>query len=671
MKNTRPTGFVKLKETMFHPTDDNILKQRLERAEAVIKAIQNGEIDAVVLNEQVSLIRPEAELRKTRDDLEANRLNFKTLFDSIEDFLFIITTDGIIRHFNPIVENVLGYHPDDLLGAHIDHLKPSTLKKIDDTSGKNNDGIHFPECLLTRHGQIIHVETRLTLGKWSGEDVYYCLSRDVTERKRYESELNRLNSELQTLNQELEQRVKERTGELNDARKIAETANQAKSEFLANMSHELRTPLNGILGYTQLLTRDTRLTEKQHNALSVMHRSGEHLLMLINDILDLSKIEARKMELFPVALSLDDFLENIVEIIRIRASQKNIALVYQKAQDVPPAILADDKRLRQILLNLLGNAVKFTPMGTVIFDVFLKGKAICFKVIDTGIGISSEQQKIIFESFQQLKSSSQIEGSGLGLAISKRLIHMMNSELNLESTPGKGSTFWFEVTCPEIQWQRPSSTTPVELSPTAGNHYKILIADDQSENRMMLKDMLITYGFQLFEAIDGADALEKAAAFVPHVILMDIAMPRMNGYDAIRQIKTMPLLKNTVVIAITANVTEDARKKCFTSGCDDFLAKPVQMDDLFIRLITYLNLEPSKQTDPQKSGTEIEALKIPSETLEYLHQLAIKGDILRIKKQAKALKENEQFAAFGEKLYALSTAFNINEIKQLIGGLLD
>jgi PAS domain S-box-containing protein len=651
----------------------NILKQRLERAESVIKAIQSGEIDAVVLNEQVSLIRPEAELRKTQADLEANRLNFKTLFDSIEDFLFIITTDGIIRHFNPIVENILGYDHSDLLGAHVSQLNDGTLQTIHSTH-TNNDPIRFPECFFTSEGNVIHVETRISRGKWSGEDVYFCLSRDVTERKKYESELNRLNQKLTTLNHDLEHRVSERTKELNEARKLAEAANHAKSQFLANMSHELRTPLNGILGYTQILVRDATLTEKQKNALSVMHKSGEHLLMLINDILDLSKIESGKMELFPEIVFFEDFLNNIVEIIRIRAIQKNIQMVYKKSPDVPLNVSADAKCLRQILLNLLGNAVKFTPKGQVTFDVSMNQQAIRFKVIDTGIGISPEHQKDIFQSFHQVNmSKTSAGGTGLGLAISKRLIHMMKSKLYLESAPGKGSTFWFEVQFPEAHPQKKLSIkTNIELLSNAGKDYKILIVDDQTENRKMLKEMLYPYGFQLFEAVDGVDALEKALECIPDVILMDITMPKMNGMEATSRVKSMPLLKNTTVIVVTAGVMVNAKKECFDAGCDDFIPKPVQMDDLLSKLAHYLNLKTSQNQKCDRNDENLDTtMTLPqTDILEHLKQLAIKGDILKIKKEAKKFFDTP-YNLFGQKLFKLAQAFNINEIKQLIGGMID
>jgi PAS domain S-box-containing protein len=650
--------------------ENKTLKLRLERAEAVIKAIQSGEIDAVVLNKQVSLIRPESELRKTEADLEANRLNFKTLFDSIEEFLFIITTNGIIRHFNPIVENVLGYTHTDLLGAHISQLKEIHLKKTDSA----HNPIQFPECLITQDGQVIHIETRMTRGKWSGEDVYYCLSRDVTERKKYETELNRLNQQLQELNQELEHRVNERTSELNEAKKMAETANDAKSEFLANMSHELRTPLNGILGYTQILNRDTNLSEKQKNALSVMHKSGEHLLMLINDILDLSKIESGKIELFPEVIVLDDYLENIVDIIRVRAMQKNIQLVYQKASDVPSAVMADAKRLRQILLNLLGNAVKFTPKGKVIFDISKTKQGMCFKFIDTGIGISLEYQKDIFQSFYQINASvRQTQGTGLGLAISKRLITMMNSQLQLNSSPGKGSTFWFEVNLPEVDYHRSiSKQSTLKLPFSAGKNFKILIVDDQTENRLMLKEMLLPHGFQLFEAINGVDAIEKALECFPDIILMDITMPEMDGLEATSRIKKIPLLKKTFVIVVTAGVMGNAKKQCFESGCDDFIAKPVHIDDLLSKLIKHLNIEPSKKSQDNKDRqTEKELIPPNSELLLHLNQLAIKGNIIQIKKEAQALKKSQEFKNFGQQLFDLAQAFNINEIKHMIGGYID
>jgi len=654
---------------MPEPHDYQTLKQRLERAEAIIRAIQSGEIDAVVLNKQVSLIRPEAELRKTEADLEANRLNFQTLFESIEDFLFIVTPDGIIRHSNPMVESVLGYPYETLKGLHINQLQPSGEDSFQDDSP-----LKFPERLLTRDNQIIHVETRMTMGTWSGEPVYFCLSRDVTERKRYESELNRLNQELQHFNEVLEERVKIRTLELNTARKQAEAANRAKSEFLANMSHELRTPLNGILGYTQILTQNDNLTENQQKALSVMHRSGEHLLMLINDILDLSKIEAQKMELHPEITYLDDFLDNIVEIIRIRADNKNLAFNMTKSDNVPPAIMADAKRLRQILLNLLGNAVKFTAKGSVSFDISRSDNKICFTITDTGVGISETHQKEIFQAFRQIDSDiSRTEGTGLGLAISKRLISMMNSELNVKSAPGKGSVFWFSVAFPEVEEKRAESPShkSISLSPHAGRPYKIMIVDDSAHNRLMLKEMLSRFGFQIFEACDGPDALEKSIAHLPHIILLDLVMPHMDGYEVCTQIRKMPLLEKSIVIAVSASVSEAAKKKCFAVGCNDFISKPVHMNDLLSLLVNYLNIETSSQ-EPEKPEKNNDRVMPPSrDVLESLNELARKGDIIKIKNQAKQLINDSETAMFGQKLSELASAFNINEIKQLIGGFLN
>ncbi|HEY9864164.1 MAG TPA: ATP-binding protein, partial [Candidatus Obscuribacterales bacterium] len=299
---------------------------------------------------------------------------------------------------------------------------------------------------------------------------------------------------------------------LKQAKEDAEAASRAKSEFLANMSHELRTPLNGILGYTQILKRSTTPSEKDQAGIQIIHQCGTHLLTLINDILDLSKIEAGKLEISTKVVNLDTFLQEVIEICSIKAKQKGLAFIYQPLSQLPIAVEIDEKRLRQILINLLGNAVKFTDHGGVTFRIKVREKppnsssfdqTIQFQIEDTGIGINSEQLENIFLPFEQVAEMSyRSEGTGLGLAITERLIKHLGGNLFVESHPGKGSRFWFELNLPiSTEIQTPSEANSLySIVGFTGDKRKILVVDDKRENRLVLVDLLQPLGFEVVEA---------------------------------------------------------------------------------------------------------------------------------------------------------------------------
>jgi signal transduction histidine kinase/ActR/RegA family two-component response regulator len=390
--------------------------------------------------------------------------------------------------------------------------------------------------------------------------------------------------ELQRHRDHLEELVRDRTNELQMAKERAEVASQAKSDFLARMSHELRTPLNAILGYAQILKMDRSLTDRQLTCLNTIHGSGEHLLMLIVDILDLSQIEAGKTELHLGPVNPRALTTMLDDIIRIKALEKQLIFIAECAEDVPRALVADEKRLRQVLLNLLSNAVKFTTSGMVRLGVTLAAPAddtgqvrIRFEVQDSGVGIRPEDQQRIFEPFEQAGDSrSRAAGTGLGLAISRQLVRLMGGDLHLHSEMGAGSRFWFDLTLDlaDVVMNAPESQPSV--TGYEGPRRRILLVDDVEANRVMLAELLKPLGFETQDAAHGQDALDHVRASMPDLVLMDLAMPVMDGLEATRLLRLDPQTRQLPVIALSANASNAHRDEALEAGATLFMSKPFE-----------------------------------------------------------------------------------------------
>jgi signal transduction histidine kinase/DNA-binding LacI/PurR family transcriptional regulator/CheY-like chemotaxis protein len=481
------------------------------------------------------------------------------------------------------------------------------------------------------------------------------------------------------------------TLELARARDAAEAANRAKSAFLAQMSHELRTPLNGILGYVQILKRQ-RLGGDAASGLNIIQQSGEHLLTLINDILDQAKIEAERLELSPTAINLPTFLDGIVGIIRARAQAKDLALFFEAPPPPPLRVQADETRLRQVLLNLLGNAVKFTDRGRVTLRVLTAGASgagvetvgpdsalrphasvsLRFEVADTGRGIAPEQLERIFQPFEQVGDPiQQVEGSGLGLAISRQLVRLMGGELYVESAPSQGSTFWFTLALPLLDAAAPAASEPERLIVGyTGRRRLVLVVDDIASNRQVLSAMLEPLGFRVLVAEDGQQAVALAQRLQLDLILMDRWMPTLSGLVAVGQIRQLPKLRGVPIIATSASVSEADRAVIRAAGYDDFLPKPIAWLRLAALLEQYLQLDwvyASEQPEVEEEGLVEGPAAPPVEELEALFELARLGDIMAVQTRAAQLKQGDpRWRPFGRRLAQLADQFEVEQILALL-----
>ncbi len=436
-------------------------------------------------------------------------------------------------------------------------------------------------------------------------------------RRRAEEEIRRLNQELEQRVRERTEQLRQQTIELARAKEAAEAASQAKSLFLANMSHELRTPLNAVLGFAQLVRRDSALPARQQESIDIIIRSGEHLLSLINDVLEISKIEAGRTMLVEDTFDLGRMLDELEEMMRLRAERKGLRLTFDCAPDVPDYIKADERKLRQVLINLLSNAIKFTEKGDVTLRARTKDEgriasqrtsavrpsSLVFEVQDTGPGIAPDELSRLFDLFTQTESGRKMqEGAGLGLYISRQFVQLMGGNIAVTSPVhahpfekgGPGTRFAFDIQAQPAQSphaSRPDSPRRrvVGLEPDQPS-YRILIVEDNVENRLLLRKLLDTAGFEVREASNGAEAVELYEQWRPHLIWMDLRLPGLDGYETTQRIKTIAGGTAPTIIALTASVFEDERAAALLVGCDDFVRKPIHENDIFDKVAQHLGV---------------------------------------------------------------------------------
>ncbi|WP_013321475.1 PAS domain S-box protein [Gloeothece verrucosa] len=563
--------------------------------------------------------------------LEESQARFAGILDNANEAIISIDENQQITLFNHAAEKTFGYQAQEVIGQSFNLLLPSDYGEIHqqyiNTFAKASQtakqmGGRNPVFGRRQDGTAFLAEVSISKLVQRGKILFTAIVRDITERKQAEEALKQ-------------------------AKEAADNANRAKSEFLASMSHELRTPLNAILGFTQVLARNSALKEEEKTNLEIISRSGEHLLDLINDILEMSKIEAGRTTFNQSSFDLYRLLDSLEDMLRLRAEAKGLQLIFDSASDVPQYIQTDEGKLRQVLINLIGNAIKFTDEGGVTLRVKSGGKVplespkmatITFEVEDTGPGIALDEIDNLFEAFGQTETGRKSnQGTGLGLPISKKFVELMGGEIRVSSVPGNGSLFAFDIQAQLAEAKQIKKNHPEKKVMGLVPHqpkYRILAVDDRLESRLLLVKLLTLMGFDVREATNGKEAVEIWEEWNPHLIWMDMRMPVMDGYEATRQIKSSIRGQATVIIALTASAFEEDRAMVLSAGCDDFMRKPFREEMLWEKMAQHLGVQyiydhsySYQVAEKDSSAATLKSLQseialMPTEWLTQLHQAA-------------------------------------------------
>jgi len=594
------------------------------------------------------------ERRRAEEAMRKAEARYRGIFENALEGLYTSTPEGRFLNVNPAFARMLGYAtPGEMLTGVHDigrefYAEAGRREEFFRLLGLADELTDFESQVYTRDGRKL----------WISESVRAV--RDATGR------LDHLEGVAVDITA---QRDTARALQL--AKEEADAASRAKSHFLASMSHELRTPLNGILGYTQILGRDAALGEKQRAGVAIIQDSAEHLLTLINDVLDLARIEARKLELNPADFNLPAFARAVTDFFLPRAREKNLQLEANIAPDLPRCVRGDAPRLRQVCYNLLSNAIKFTSRGSVVFTVERSGGRLRFSVSDTGPGIAPDDQARLFEPFAQIGDQARhAEGTGLGLNVSRGIVEQMGGQLRLDSRLGWGSRFWFEIELPDgaDSPATASADSPRRAIGYTGSRRKVLVADDHDGNRQLLKDMLEPLGFEVRTAPDGAVATQQARAWQPDLILLDLKMPRLDGFAAARAIRKALPEATTRIIGMSASAFASDRQACLDAGCAEFLPKPLREGELLAAIARQLGLvweyaeagETASPFPPMEHVPEIA-------DADAIHDLACKGDVAAVRAHAQKLAERDpRLAPFSHAVIELAARFKMKAIRQFV-----
>ncbi|NIV34652.1 MAG: PAS domain S-box protein [Anaerolineae bacterium] len=613
------------------------------------------------------------ERKMFEEEIRRQKEYFEALFVNSPVAVLTVDLDVNVVSWNPMAEKLFGYTQEEAIGRNLDDLVANDPRIWEEAVSYTRHlftvGAFQATAKRTRKdGSLVDVEVLALPVVVAGEEVGYIgIYHDITE--------------------------------LQQARRAAEAANQAKSVFLANMSHELRTPLNAILGFTQLMDRDPNLTAEQQENLGIINRSGEHLLALINDVLEMSKIEAGRVTLQETSFDLYRLLDGLEEMFDLRAKDTGLTLSFERAENVPQYVRADEGKLRQVLSNLLGNAVKFTQEGGVALRVGCREyggrrgqepfsgllptccSILHFEVEDTGPGIGPEELAVLFDPFVQATTGQRSqEGTGLGLSISRQYVRLMGGDITVSSELGRGSVFKFDIKvetakATDVQAERPARQV-IGLEPGQAV-YRLLIVDERPEARQLLVKLLEPLGFELREAVNGQEAIEMWERWEPHLIWMDMRMPVMDGYEATRRIKATAKGRATTIVALTATAFEEDRERVLSEGCDDFVRKPFREDEIFDTLTKHLGVRfvyeeiPAAIVRPGEAvASSVDVLTpaaladLPAGWLTNLRRATVKADLDRILTLIDQIRGEN--AALADGLAELARDFQYKKILRLI-----
>jgi PAS domain S-box-containing protein len=547
----------------------------------------------------ISLLKREFAFRRVSETgLHQSEERYRLIAQNAEDIIWTMNMDFQLTYVSPAVERALGYSAQEILSSTPEQfLTPESFAEglqifnQEVAAAQRQPDPNYARALelqyRRKNGSTFWVEMKFSFFRDpAGHPISVLgVGRDITVRRQ-------VREELRALNAELERRVADRTAELQQMNVELEHANRAKDEFLANMSHELRTPLNSILGMSETLLEQRRssLDDYQQRSLEIIEASGTHLLELINDILDLSKIEAGKIDFYPQSVSIDDVSHSSLAFIKAPAAKKSITVTYDN-QSAAAVMYADPRRLKQVLVNLLTNAVKFTPEGghvTLRVNTLLEQDLIQFSVIDDGIGIAPEDLQKLFQPFVQVDSGLNRlhEGTGLGLALVRKLVDLHGGSIQVESQVGQGSRFTISLTCHQEK-ELPlagmgseaalSTNKPCEGKSRSLARRVILLAEDNLQSILSLGEYLENHAYEVVVAHDGLEAIAKAEEMNPELILMDIQMPAMNGLEAIAHLRKDSRFVSMPIIALTALAMPGDRERCIQAGANEYVSKPVRL----------------------------------------------------------------------------------------------